>query len=166
MVCYLTHLSCAYIGVSGATHSPRRSRRRREHLHHPRGNPGSGEGSAKKKAAAPRRPRPHGPLRPRAHGPPRLAVLKTPCAWACTVPTGPPCPRASRTPCARALASGPWIPRAHGLHLPRAHGAPCVVLRALPLFYHFSPHLSLSLPRTIYTPLPPPFRLSKVIAHS
>ena len=66
----------------------------------------------------------------------------TPCARACTVPTGPPCPRASRTPCARALASGPWIPRAHGLHLPRAHGPPCVVLRALPLFYHFAPTYS------------------------
>ena len=143
MVYYLTPLSCAYIGVSGATHSSRRSPRRREHLHHPRGKPGSGEGSAKKKAAAPRRPRVHGPLRPCAHGPPRLAVLKTPCARACTVPTGPPCPWASRTPCARAHASGLWIPRAHGLHLPRAHGAPCVWLLGLALVSPSRPYLPL-----------------------
>ena len=46
------------------------------------------------------------------------------------------------TPCARALVSGLWIPRAHELHLPRAHGAPCVMLRDLPMFYHFAPTYS------------------------
>ena len=63
----------------------------------------------------------------------------TPCARACTMPTGPPCPQASWAPCARAHVSSLWIPCAHGLHLPRAHGPPCVMLRDLPLFYHFAP---------------------------
>ena len=154
MVYYLTPLSCAYIGVSGATHSSRRSPRRREHLHHPRGKPGSGEGSAKKKAAAPRRPHAHGPLRPRAHGPPRLAVLKTPCARACTVPTGPTdpvrtgsCVRSPDTPCERA----PLTPCTR---------APLCDAAGFALVLPFRPHLSLSFPRTIYTPSSPPFRLS------
>ena len=133
MAYYLTPLSCAYLGVSGATHSSWRSPSAREQIHHPRRKPGSGEGSAKKKAAAPRRPRAHGPLRPRAHGPPRLAVLKTPCARACTVPTGPPCARDQLTPCTRASQDGRL--RLH-LRLP---------------FFSFDPKAIYSVPRTMFT---------------
>ena len=100
MVYYLTPLSCAQLGVSGATHSSWRSPSAREQIHHPIRKPGSGEGSAKKKAAAPRRPCAHGPLRPRAHMPPSLAVLKH---------------AHGRVPC-------PQDPRVHGPHGPRAHG--------------------------------------------
>ena len=102
----LDPLSCAYIGVSGATHSSRRRPRRREHLRHPRRKPGSREGSAKKKAAAPRRPRAHGPPRPCVHGLLRELRWSTPCARACTVPMGPPCARAQLTPCAQASQDG------------------------------------------------------------
>ena len=160
MVYYLTPLSCAYLGVSGAIHSSWRSPSAREQPHHPRRKPGSGEGSAKKKATAPRRPRAHGPPRPRAHGLSRKLMLEhpvrtglyrahgTPMSTGLTDPvrTGP-CIRSLGTPCTRA----PLTPCTRG---------PLCDVAGFALVLPFLPHLSPSLPRTIYTPSSPPFRLS------
>ena len=115
----------------------------------------------KTKSAPPRRPRAHGPRRPRAHGLHRELALEHPVRTGMYRAHGTPvstgltnpmrrgsCVRSLDTPCARA----PLTPCTRG---------PLCDAAGFALVLPFRPHLSLSLPRTIYTPSSPPFRLSK-----
>ena len=83
MVYYLTFLSCACIGIAGASLTTTRSASAKEHLHHPRGKLGSEDGRRRScnKATATGCPMIHGrPTRPRPGQPEEPQPMHTTAA--------------------------------------------------------------------------------------
>ena len=109
MVYYLTPLSCACIGVSGATCSSMRNPIGRVQLHHPRGEH-TKEGSSPSPRRRTRRPQ----GRRRREDGRRSTVQRTPCAQAFWTPCARPIQRVS----GYLVRTGPKIPRANGTPMP------------------------------------------------